>query len=152
MIQESATPEIAGTYNTRQQLFVRYFTAILIDLTVLNLFNEYWDLVVIDSFTITMLAAILLQVLLKVTLKIEHRIGAYFKAKPGKGAVFMRYFSAWLVLFGSKFVILEAVDLAFGDKVSFNGMYHGIVTFIIVVVVMLAAEVLIVKFSKSLGQ
>jgi len=27
----------------------------------------------------------------------------------------MRFFCAWLVLFGSKFVILEALVLAFGD-------------------------------------
>lgn len=29
-------------FSPRQQMFVRYFTAILIDLTVLNFFNEYW--------------------------------------------------------------------------------------------------------------
>ena len=54
----------------RQVLFVRYLTAIMIDLTVLNLFEEHWDAVIIDSFTISLLAAVLLQVLLKVTLKI----------------------------------------------------------------------------------
>lgn len=34
----------------RQRLFVRYLMAILIDLTVLNLVDEYWDLVTIGSF------------------------------------------------------------------------------------------------------
>jgi len=64
MSNETLQPEIAGTYNARQQLFIRYFTAILIDLTVLNLFDEYWEYVEIDSFTISLLAALLLQVLL----------------------------------------------------------------------------------------
>ena len=151
MSKEEIDPSVAGTFNTKQQLFVRYFTAILIDLTVLNLFDEYWDLVIIDSFTISMFAAILLQVLLKVTMKIEHHLAEYFKSKPGIMAKFMRYFSAWLVLFGSKFVILEAVNLAFGDRVLFSGPLHGIVAFIVVLVVMLTAELLVVRFNKSLA-
>ena len=93
----------------RQRLFLRYFTGILIDLVVLNLFVEYSEYVVIDSFTISLLAAVLLQVLLKLTIALEHRVAAYFKAKPGGFAKFMRYFTAWLLIFGSKFVILEAL-------------------------------------------
>ncbi len=50
--------------SSNQQLFLRYFTAILVDLTVLNLFEEYWAPVVIESFTISLLAALLLQALL----------------------------------------------------------------------------------------
>ncbi len=136
---------------TRQQLFIRYFTAILIDLTVLNLFDEYWDLVVIESFTVSLLAALLLQILLQITLKIEHRIAAYFKSKPGVFAKVMRVLSAWAVLFGSKFAILEVIDIAFGDEVLFKGPYHGIVAFIVVIVVMLVAEVTVVRITKRLG-
>ena len=40
-------------FSTHQQMFVRYFTAILIDLTVLNFFDEYWEHVKIESFTIS---------------------------------------------------------------------------------------------------
>ena len=136
---------------TKQRLFMRYFTAILIDLVVLNLFIEYWRHVEIDSFTISLLAAVLLQVLLKLTLAIEHRIGEYFNSKTGAIAKFMRFFSAWLVLFGSKFVILAAINLAFGDEVSFGGPLHGIVAFIVVVIVMLVAEEPIVRFYRRLG-
>lgn len=151
MSQEAQQPDIAGSYNTQQQLFIRYFTAILIDLTVLNLFDEYWDLVVIESFTISLLAALLLQVLLQITLRIEHRIAAYFKSKPGTSAKVMRVLSAWAVLFGSKFVILEAINMAFGDQVLFMGPYHGIVAFIAVIVVMLVAEVTVLRINKRLG-
>ena len=151
MSRETQRSDIAGSYTGKQQLFVRYFTAVLIDLTVLNLFDEYWDNVVIESFTISLLAALLLQILLQITLKIEHRIADYFKAKAGMAAKVMRIVSAWAVLFGSKFVILEAVNFAFGDQVVFKGPYHGIVAFIAVIVVMLAAEVTVVKFNKRLG-
>jgi len=152
MSQETILEDVAGTYNTKQQLFIRYFTAILIDLTVLNLFDEYWDLVTINSFTISVFAAIMLQVLLKLTMKIEHHVADYFRAKPWKSAKFLRLFSAWLILFLSKFVILGAVNIAFGEKVVFSGPLHGVVAFIVVLVVMLVTEILLVKFSRSLRE
>lgn len=146
-------PQLASaeTPSNGQRLFLRYFTAILIDLVVLNLFVEYWDKVVIDSFTISLLAAVLLQVLLKLTLVLEHKVADFFKARSGAMAKFMRYFTAWLILFLSKFVILEAIDLAFGDEVQFLGAFHGIVAFIAVVMVMLAAEEAIVRFYRRLA-
>ena len=144
-------PEPTPGYTNRQRLFMLYFTATLIDLVVLNLFDEYSDKVEIHSFTISLLAAILLQVLLKLTLALEHRVAGYFKARPGGWMTFWRWFFAWLVLFGSKFVILEAIAMAFGDKVHFAGVYHGIVTLIVVIIVMLVAEELVVRLYRKLG-
>ena len=72
-------------------------------------------------------------------------------AKPGRLMVFLRFFSAWLILFGSKFVILEALSLAFGEKLRFEGVFHGIVALIVVVVTMLAAEELVVRFYRKLA-
>ena len=144
-------PASAQAPSHKQILFIRYFTAILIDLVVLNLFVEYSQYVVIDSFTISLLAAVLLQVLLKLTIALEHRIAAYFNAKQGGFAKFMRYFSAWVVLFGSKFVILEALAFAFKDKVHFGGPIHGLVMLIAVVIVMLVAEEAIVRLVRLLA-
>lgn len=144
-------PAIAQAPSNRQRLFIRYFTAILIDLTVLNLFVEYSEHVVIDSFTISLLAAVLLQVLLKLTIAIEHRVAAYFNAKPGGLAKFMRYFTAWLILLGSKFLILEALVFAFGDAVHFGGPFHGVVVLIVVVITMLVAEEAIVQLYRRLA-
>jgi len=151
------TEEIRGVALTElptnsQRLFVRYLMAILIDLTVLNLFDEYWQHVVVESFTISILAAILLQVLLKATLAVEHKVAAYFSARPGAFARFLRFFTAWLILFGSKFVMLEAIDFAFGDAVEFAGKFHGVITFIVVVVVMLAAEEVTVRIYRRLAK
>ena len=151
MKADALLPATAEGPTDSQRLFVRYFTAILIDLLVLNLFVEYSSKVSVDSFTTSLLAAILLQILLKVTIAIEHRVGAYFKSKPGKLMTFLRYFCAWLVLFGSKFVILEALSFAFGDKVRFEGRFHGLLTLIVVVVVMLVAEEVIVRIYRRLG-
>ena len=151
MTSEALLPLSAQAPTNQQRLFVRYFTAILIDLVVLNLFAEYSDQVVVDTFTTSLLAAVLLQLLLKLTIAVEHKVAGYFKSKPGRWMVFLRFFFAWLVLFGSKFVILEALALAFGDKVQFHGMFHGIVVLIVIVVVMLVAEEAIVRLYRRLG-
>lgn len=140
----------ANTPSNRQRLFVRYVMAILIDLVVLNMFDEYWDLVVIDSFAVSLLAAILLQILLRLTLALEHRVATWFSLKSGAFAKFMRFFCAWLILFGSKFVMLGLIGQAFGDNVQFGGAYHGVVAFIVVVVAILAAEELTVRIHRRL--
>lgn len=147
-------PGIALTeeFNNSQRLFVRYLVAILIDLTVLNLFDEFWELVTVAPFSVSVLAAILLQVLLKATLVLEHKVAGYFNAKSGGFSRFMRFFTAWLILFGSKFVMLGAIDFAFGDDVLFMGPLHGVIAFIVVVMVMLAAEEVTLRIYRRLGK
>ena len=150
----TASPSIWDTFehtpSMRQRVFMRYLTATLVDLAVLGLFAEYWEYVVVDSFTIMLLAAVVLQVLLKLTIVLEHRVAAFFNARPGGFNKFMRFFTAWLILFGSKFVILEALVLAFGDRMSFGGPFHGIVALIVVVVAMLVVEAVLVKVYRRL--
>jgi len=151
MTSEALMPQSAQAPSNRQRLFMRYFTAILIDLVVLNLFVEYSGRVFVDTFTTSLLAAIVLQVLLKLTIACEHKVMDWFKGRPGAWMTFLKYFSAWLILFGSKFVILEALAQVFGDNVRFEGRWHGIIVLIIVVVVMLLVEELIVRLYRKLG-
>jgi hypothetical protein len=148
---EDFMPITAQAPSDKQRTFMRYFTAILIDLVVLGLFEEFWDKVEVSSFSIALLAAILLQILLKLTIMLEHKVSDFFKSKSGKLMVFLRFFCMWLVLFGSKFVILEALTFAFGDNVKFTGVFHGIVTLIVVVMTMLLAEEAIVRLYRKLN-
>jgi hypothetical protein len=151
MDSEKIMPVTAEIPSGGQRLFLRYFTAILIDLVVLNLFDEYSDKVTISGFTVSLGAAVLLQILLKLTIALEHSVAAFFKKRPGGFMTFMRWFSAWAILFGSKFVILEALARTFGDNVHFEGLFHGLLVLIAVVVVMLIAEEAIVRFYRKLG-
>jgi hypothetical protein len=144
-------PAAARIPSDRQRLFLLYFVGALVDLVVLGLFDEYSDKVFVDSFTTMLLASVVLQLLLKATIAVEHKVAAYFKSKPGGFMRFMRFFCAWLVLFGSKFVILEALSLAFGDSVKFEGVWHGIVWLIIVVVTMVIAEEIVVRIYRRLA-
>ena len=151
MTSDALMPLSAEAPSNHQRLFVRYFTAILIDLVVLNLFVEYSENVFIDSFTTSLWAAVLLQALLKLTIAVEQRVAAFFKARTGRLMTFLRFFVAWLVLFGSKFVILEALTLSFGDKVRFSGAFDGMVTLIVVILAMLVAEEAIVRLYRRIG-
>ncbi|SHI15376.1 hypothetical protein [Ferrimonas marina] len=137
-------------FNTPQRLFVGYTLAVLVDLTVLNLFEEFWSYVTIESFSISLAAAILLQVLLKLSIGLEHRLAEYFKSKPGTAPKIYRGLSSYLILVGSKIVMLEAVNLLFGDKVSFSGPLNGVVAFFTVIFAILIAEVVVGKIYFAL--
>lgn len=133
--------------NNRQTLYLGYMLCVLVDLVVLNLYVEFWDRVVIDSFLLSLFTACLLQLLLKITLKLEHRVAGFFKAKSGTAAQVMRWFSAWAIIFGSKFIMLWAVDLVFEDHVDFG----GIVPFLIIIVSIILAELLVTQINRKLS-
>ncbi len=145
----SLMPALAEPPSNSQRTFLRYYSGTLIDLVVLGLFDEFSDKVWVHSFSVALLAAIVLQALLKLTIAIEHKVLGYVKGGGWMTAV--RLFVAWIILFGSKFVILEALSFAFGNDVRFEGMFHGLVWLIIVVVVMLVAEEAVVRFYRRLA-
>ena len=131
------------TITKKQMIFVSWTKDVLIYIIVLNLFVEYNSKMVIDSFTISIFTAILLKILLEVILKFEHRVSYIFKAYK-----FLRIFFVWLILFGSKFLILEVVDLVFGEHVELGKFLDVIV---LVIALMVAREV-IQRIYISLGQ
>jgi hypothetical protein len=121
--------------------------AILADIVVLNLFVEYAHGVVIDSFTITILTAIVLRAMVLVTFRIEHRVSALFKARPGRVSTVLRVSAMWLILFGSKFVILEVIDLIFGDHVEL----HGLLLVIALIAAMIFVEQTLLRIYDRLS-
>ncbi len=50
MLDSIIKNEHAGSFSRRQQLFFKYTFFVLIDLTVINLFNEYWKNVFVGNF------------------------------------------------------------------------------------------------------
>jgi hypothetical protein len=109
---------------------------LLIDIVVLNLFVEFSNSVVIDSFYISILAAALLRLLLGATLQLEHLVARYFATKTFMGSRVVARTLMFLILFTSKFVILEAVNLVFGDHVDLGGLLE----IVIIVITLIAAE------------
>jgi len=74
----------------RQERFLRGMLGVLVDVTILALFVEHWDRFVIDSYTIALLTAILLQAMLKATLALEHHVAAFFRSRTGTGTTTLR--------------------------------------------------------------
>ena len=126
--------------NTRQRLFVRYYVAITADLIVLGLLSQFWDRVYISNFTTGLIAAVLLQVLLQLTLWIEHMAAQPFAGKTSGAARAGRFLVAWFILFLSKFVMLWIIGLVLGSAISFSGALHGAAAFIATVVCTVVAE------------
>ena len=150
MSQEQTKKPAYIEHNRRQHLFIKYTFAILVDLTILNLFDEFSDYVTLSSFSISLVAAILLQLLLQITLKIEHKVADYFKQKEGLQAKILRGLSTWGILFISKLVMLKAIEVLFPLNIHFTGPIHGAVAFIAVIISMILAEQSIMKINKML--
>jgi hypothetical protein len=110
----SEKKSVAIPHATRgQMIFFSWTKDILIYVTVLNLFVEYNPVKIIDSFTVSILTAVLLKVLLEIILTFEHKVSDVFKANK-----VLRIFFVWLILFSSKFLILEFVNIVFGEHVA----------------------------------
>jgi hypothetical protein len=150
-MNKNSSDSILHTPSSKQFIFLKYLTWVLVDLTVLNFFAEYWDRVTITSFGISLFIAITLQILLKMTIALEHRLSNYMKSNEKLDKKLFHIFSTWFVLFSSKFVMLWILQFMFGDAIVFSGAYHGVVAFIVVVMAILAAEYALTRIYRSLA-
>jgi hypothetical protein len=130
-----------------QARFVSWISEVLVDIVVLNLFVEYAHAVVIDSFAISILTALLLKLMVDAVKGLEQEVSAYLAAKPGTTWKLLRYAAVWLILFLSKFVILEAVNFVFGDHVELGSF----IEIFSIIVAMLAANALLYSAFQRLG-
>lgn len=102
-------------------------TAAVVDVfvyvVVLNLFVEYLPAVISETFTLSLLTAVLLKAVLEVVVAVKDRLKVRYKRASGAAGKAGAGVLLWLVLVGSKFVVLECVDLVFGDRVSLGGFF-----------------------------
>ena len=131
----------------RQRRFASWVTDVLVYIVVLNLFVEFSDAVVIDSFWISILTAVLLKAMLDVIIGFEHRVAAFFDAHEGTTWKAGKFLSAWVILFVSKFLILEAVDIVFGDEVELGKLLD----IILLVLALMLARGLFARVYRELG-
>ena len=106
------------TITPAQERFTDWARDVLVYTLVLNLFVEYWDAIVIDSFTISIFTAVVLKILLDLLTTVEHHV----KEFVSQFSKVLGFLSMWLVLFLSKFVILEVIDIIFGEHVELGGL------------------------------
>jgi hypothetical protein len=114
----------------KQDIFSEMVMGTLVYAVVLGFFNDYTDFLVIESYSTTFLAAIVLQVLTYLTLMLKKKVSSNYSSSLrllGKSGV---VFSVWLVLFLSKFVFLAVIDFVFGDAVEISG-FVGLLAIIV---------------------
>lgn len=135
------------TITRTQQRFVSWTTDVLVYIVVLNLFVEFADSVVIDSFLISIFTAVVLKAMLDLILGFEHRVGVWFAEREGSVSKALSLVSTLAILFLSKFVILEVIDVVFGDDVELGSL----VEVVLLVIALMAANRAFLWFYEQLG-
>ena len=144
-MSDSANTQETIVITASQRRFASWMTDVLVYTVVLNLFVEYSGRVVIDSFTISILTAVLLKGLLDAIIGLEHRVAAFFRARAGTLNRILGVASTFAILFLSKFVILEAVDLVFREHVELGGLLEVI---LLVIVLMVTRQVFALIYER----
>ncbi|QKT07459.1 hypothetical protein HUN08_09825 [Gordonia sp. X0973] len=106
---------------------------------VLNLAAQYLPAVIAETFTLSLLTAILLKAVLEVVIAVKGRVKFRLKAATGPAGKVGGALLLWFLLAASKFVVLELVALVFGDRVSLGNFWS--VTGLILVLMLARAGV-----------
>jgi hypothetical protein len=123
-----------------QLVYVGWTLTLLAYIVVLNLWVEFNSSVVIDSFVISVATAAVLLVLLVVILGLEHRVKHWFAQREGRVYRVLGTVSTLLILFLSKFVILEVIDIVFGEHVDLG---HFLDVLVLVLLLIVAQKVMV---------
>ena len=116
---------------------------------VLNLAIEYVPSVISEDFTLSLLTAALLKVALELVIKVKNMILGRLRAAITRRTKMVAALSLWVVAAGSKLVVLELVDLVFGDAVSLGGFIP--VTLLVVALLMSRAAVRWLLYDTPAG-
>jgi hypothetical protein len=114
---------------------------------VLNLFVEYLPVVISETFTLSLLTAVLLKGVLEVVVIAKKRVVTRFRQADTPIGKVVAAVLVWAVLFGSKFLVLETVALVFGPRVSLGGFFS--VTALIITLMLARAGVRRLLVSRS---
>ncbi len=112
---------------------------VFVYVVVLNLAIEYTPSVISEGFSLSLLTAALLKIALELVILLKSQILKRLRAADTPRAKLAAAGSLWVVAAGSKLVVLELVDLVFGDAVSLGGFIS--VTLLVVALLVSRAAV-----------
>jgi len=139
------------TPTNKQKFFTRHLIGVLLSLTVIGLIEEYWKYVSIDSFTVLLLIALLIQITLTFVTYAFDKVSIFFKGKNGFGMMLLRVLCFVLAKVGSKLVLVSGINLIFGERVLFTGAANGNLAFVAVVLSMIVTEQIFLRIHRKLG-
>lgn len=88
---------------------------------VLNLAVEYLPAVISETFTLSLLTAVLLKATLELVLLIKGAVLARFRGASAAATKTVFALMLWVVAAGSKLVVLWLIDVVFSGSVSLGG-------------------------------
>src|SRR5580765_2232754 len=133
------------TITRAQARYIAWVSDVLLDIVILNLFVEYVHTIVIDSFAISVLTALLMKLAIDAVKGLERRVAGYFRTKQGLVWRALGLIAVFSILFLSKFAILELVNIVFGDHVELG---HFIEIFSIILTMLVASALLQLIFRR----
>lgn len=133
--------------NPKQALFREMVLGILLYTVVLGFFNDYTGFLYTSSFSITFLAAVVMQIMTYLTFSLKNRIVRWFSNREGRFKQVGLVGSVWLVMFLSKFVFLEVIDIVFGSAVAISSF----IGLILIIVCLTIAQQLVELTYERLG-
>ena len=91
---------------------------VFVYVVVLNLAIQFIPSVISETFTLSLLTAVLLKFALEAVIHLKSKILGGFRAATTRAGRWAAAALLWVAAAGSKIVVLELVDLVFGDAVS----------------------------------
>ncbi len=117
-------------------------------IVVLNLYEEFVEGVVIESFVISILVSVVLLILLVIIEGFEDRVHEFFAERSGTANRVIGAATMLAILVISKFAILEIINFIFGEAVELG----HIVEVLILVLFLVLAQKLMVFVWQRLGE
>lgn len=118
----------------RGRLGPEHLVDVLVYVVVLNLAAEFAPRVITESFSMSLLVAVVLKLVLEVVLVLKRRAKRRFRSADTRVGKAVGVVTLLVILPGSKIAVLELVALIFGDAVQLGGFF--LVTALIVVLLL----------------
>ncbi len=114
-------------------------------IVVLNLYEEFVEGVVIESFGISILVSVVLLILLVIIEGFEDRVHAFFAERSGTANRVIGTVTMLAILFISKFAILEIINFIFGEAVELG---HVVEVLFLVLFLVLAQKLMVYVWQR----
>lgn len=118
-----AAEPAADAAAARDGSLVAHALDVAVYVVVLNLAAWLVPSVITESFVVSVLTAVLLKLVLEVVLVVKQRAVTRLRGATTPRGKVVGAITLWLVVVGSKFVVLELEDLLLGDAVELGGFF-----------------------------
>lgn len=131
----------------RQIIFKDIVTGTLIYAVVMGFFGDYTHILYTSSFSVTFMAALVMELLTFGTLALKDVTVAWYRRRQGRFNQVALILTVWLIIFLSKFVFLWVIDVIFGSAVAISGFFG----LLIMILVMTISDQVLERIYQLLG-